>query len=555
MKFVRPFLVGVVFLSGASVLPAQEGPPVTARFLRVEKGQTPLPPLVHLSLELKNAAAEPRWILLSLSREMRLPKDGKFAADPEGGLPFFVLEAKSGDRGQAVMVGFLGEPRFSAFFLPAGAKVELDDFEFPSVEDLSEFDWLEARALDVDGKTPLEKWLPMPLLSTSGVKIGKDASWADVLRDSTSGEPRGDLPKDKVTSVRAHVVQGGRLTVAGFQARPRYYEAAAMSDKSELPANWSLRADFRPVRPFKVEHLAFAPEGSWLVASLQTFKVVGLDLAKSKELFFPIGERALARFFAFSPEGHLLVKQASDPGKEDAMLDLADWSAGKVFDVLRFSSRVTLGNVDHVPAPDGQKVAVAQRSSFNLWDFVKLETTNRLAWPESVGGFTYRTGLFSPDGNRFAAGLEHPLQGGKAIVWDVASGKVLAEFVSKQSGLQFLALSGDGRLLAGTGKQASAVWVWSVDAHEERAALRDIGFSNIHALALSPDGTTLAVAATAFAGGDATRGIELFDVASQKKLGTLSGLRQPVTALSFSRDSRLLAGGEQLGAIRAWQRK
>lgn len=550
----RILIVACLVAVVTTAAPAQEAAPIKIRFLRSAKGQPPLPPLVHLGIELENPSAEARWLLVSFSRELRLPKDGKFAADPEGALPLFVLEAKEG-KGRAAMIGFLGDPRFTAFYLPAGARVLLEDFELPSVEDLSEIDWLEAKSLRVNGKSPLEKWLPVPVESTHGTKIGKDAMWIDALRDSGTGEPRADLPKDKVATISAEVIRAGRIAVEGFQSPPRYYSAADKDDKGELANGWSLLGSFRPVRPFKVEHLAFAPDGTWLVASLQTFKVVGIDLVKGRERIFPQGEKTMARFFAFSPEGNLLVKQASEPADEDGNLDLADWTAAKVLDVLRFSSRITLGNIDHVPSPDGQKVAVAQRTSFNLWDFVKLETTTRFVFPESASGYLYRGGAFSPDGKRFAAGFESTVAGGKAIVWDVASGKLLAEFSSKQNGLQFLSFSEDGSLLAGTGKQASAIWVWSVDEQTEKAVIRDLPFSTIHSLALAPDGKTLAAAATPFTGGAPTRGIDVFDVALKQSIGSLGGLRQPVTALTFSRDSRRLAAGDQWGAIRVWERK
>jgi len=553
--FLRTLLFAASVVVGiAAPLQAQDPAPVKVRFLRTAKGQPPLPPLVHLSIELENSANEPRWLLVSLSRELRLPKDGKFASDPEGGLPLFVLEAKEG-KGRAAMVGFLGEPRFTAFYLPAGAKVVLEDFELPSVEELAELDWLEAKTLQINGKQPLEKWLPIPVDSTGGVRIGKDANWIDALRDGGTGEPRADLPKEKVASVIADVVRSGRLAVEGFQAAPRYYHPAEKDEKAERAAGWSLLGSFRSVRPFKVEHLAFAPDGSWLVASLQTFKVIGLDLGKGRERVFPLGEKTMARFFAFSPEGNLLVKQASEPTDEDSNLDLADWTASKVLDVLRFSSRITLGNIDHVPSPDGQKVAVAQRTSFNLWDFVKLETTNRFTFPESANGYLYRTGLFSPDGKRFAAGFESNVSGGKAIVWDVASGKILAEFDSKQNGIQFLAFAQDGGLLAGAGKQTSAIWVWSVDDRAERAVIRDIPFTTITALAFAPDGKTLAVADVPFAGATPSRGIRVFNVASKQSLGTLGGLRQPITAMAFARDSSRLAAGDHVGSIRVWERK
>jgi hypothetical protein len=555
MNLIRYIAVLTLLIGGGAGAWAQDAaPPLKVRFLRVVKGKAPLPPMVHLAIEMNNPSVEPRWILVSLSRELRLPKDGKFSADPEGGLPFFVLEGKDETTGgRAPMVGFLGDPRFTAFYLPAGAKVIFEDFEFPSVEDLSEIDWLEAKAIRVDGKASLEKWLSAPLEIKGGTVLTKDAVWTDALRDD-AGEPKRDVPRAKVSTVNAEVLRGGRLVLDGFETPARYFQPDPAKAQS-LPSGWSLVAAFRPVRPLKVEHLAFAPDRSWLAASLQTYKVVGLELDRPKERLFPAGDRAMARFFAFSPEGNLLVKQATGPSDVDNQLDLADWTTGKVLDVLRFSSRVTLGNADHVPSPDGQSVAVLQRSGFNLWDFNKLESINRFVLPESVNGFTYKTGTFSPDGKRFAAGFKNPVAGGKALVWDVASGEVIAEFENKQDGISHLSFSGNGGLLAGTGHAASAVWVWSLDTKETHATLRDLPFASVHSVALSPDGTMLAVADEPLPGRDPTRGVVMFDVESQKKIAELPGLRQPITALTFSRDSRRLAAGDQLGAVRVWQRR
>lgn len=544
----------VFVVATAPAIGQEAAPPIAVRYLQTAASQPPLPPLVHLEIELENPADEPRWILVSLSRAIRLPRDGQFASEPEAGLPFFVLQAKE-ERGQASMVGFLGEPRFTAFYLPAKSKATIEDFGLPSLDDLSEFDWLEAKSLLVNNKTPVEKWLPASVESSKSARIGKDAVWVDALRDSATGEPLANLPKDQVSVVAADVARGGRIRLAGYTPPPRFFHASDTSDIAEVPPNWSLLAAFRPTRPLKVESLDFAPDGSWLAASLQTFKVVGLDVARGQERLFPMGEKTLARFFAFSPEGNLLVKQASEPTDEDNNLDLADWTASKVLDVLRFSSRITLGNIDHVPSPDGRKVAVAQRTSFNLWDFDKLETTARFVFPESANGYFYRSGTFSADGRRFAAGFESNLAGGKAIVWDVATGKLLAEFDNKQGGIQHLALSDDGTLLAGASKQSSVIHIWGVDTRAERAALRDLPFSTIHSLALSPDGKWLAVADVPFANGNLSRGIDLFDVAQQRHVGAFGGLRHPVTALSFSRDSRRLAAGNQSGEIRIWEQR
>ena len=90
---------------------------------------------------------------------------------------------------------------------------------------------------------------------------------------------------------------------------------------------------------------------------------------------------------------------------------------------------------------------------------------------------------------------------------------------------------------------------------DDRATLRDLAFASVHAIALSPDGTMLAVADEPFPGQDPSRGVTVFDVGKQQKLASLPGLRQPVSALAFSRDSRRLAAGDTLGSIRVWQRK
>jgi WD40 repeat protein len=65
----------------------------------------------------------------------------------------------------------------------------------------------------------------------------------------------------------------------------------------------------------------------------------------------------------------------------------------------------------------------------------------------------------------------------------------------------------------------------------------------------------LAVTDEPLPGRDPSRGVVVFDVESQKKIAELSGLRQPITALTFSRDSRRLAAGDRLGAVRVWQRR
>jgi hypothetical protein len=543
---------------------ADEPAPLRVRFLKREPGQLPSPPKLHLRLELENPHAETRWLLTTFSKAIRLPDDGTFKTDPEAGFPFFGLKTAAQGT-NVVLVGFLGEPRFSAFLLPARAKLTLDDFEVPTTEDVTEMDWAEASVLDVAGTRagaekdnfaqPFDRWIKAPLTCSAQGRLPAGIVWTDLFRDPESGELRPGVPKDAVTGVTAKLARRGRATVEGFQAAPTFYQVAEkLTGASSAP--WRAALRFRPVKAFKAEHLDFAPDGSWLAVSLQGFKVFGLDLVKGGERLFPGTASTRARFFAFSPEGHLLVKQPTG----DGLTEVADWTTGKAVELLRYATRSTLAGTDHVAAPGSQRIMVSFGRSLGLWDPAKFEIVAKLERPEEERPFTYRGGCFSGDGKRFAASYESDVEGGRTYVWELPADlkgevvvKPLTRFDNRQAAAIYLAMSHDGKVLAGVGKQASAVTIGVVDARET-VSLHEVGFRNFHALALSPDGKTVAVASTSFAAGLTPALLELRDTATGQSRLTLEGLTPPISALTFSPDGRRLAGGDASGNIQLWQR-
>ena len=383
--------------------------------------------------------------------------------------------------------------------------------------------------------------------------------WSDLFRDENGAlDPK--IPKDKVVSVEIEPIRKGRLAVDGYQARGQFY-AQAERPKTPAVAGWRLIARFRPAQPLKVDELAFSPDGSWLATSLQTFKVVGLDLSSGLEKMFPQSNSARARFFAFTGDGHLLVKTSNS----DDVWPIEDWTREAADAAHAKATIATLLDKDHVASPKGDRVAVPSPDIIEIRDVVRRQMV-RLARPAKDVGFTYRVGCFSPDGKRFAIGVEHPEKGGKIYVWDLIPGvgdkadsglPPREVFVDRQTGIHFLSFSADGNVVAASGKHASGIRVWRLDSRQESTMRLEGGIANVHSIALSPDGKLAAISATRFttASVNPNPPLTLHDTTDWRTRTTLDGLHAPIHAVTFSRDGRRFAAGDAEGVVQVWQRE
>jgi WD40 repeat protein len=145
----------------------------------------------------------------------------------------------------------------------------------------------------------------------------------------------------------------------------------------------------------------------------------------------------------------------------------------------------------------------------------------------------------SPDGTMLAGARSLDV-----VVWDVASGEVVAELAATAA--VKAAYSSDGGLLAVGGMLGVDVWAGS----EHRANLRVPGGSFIEALAFSADSRRLA------AGGTGTTCV--WDVESGSVVATLdlrvrSGEGVPVQHLALSPDGQRVAVADEHGDIRLWE--
>ncbi|MBO3747215.1 PD40 domain-containing protein [Streptosporangiaceae bacterium NEAU-GS5] len=185
-------------------------------------------------------------------------------------------------------------------------------------------------------------------------------------------------------------------------------------------------------------------------------------------------------------------------------------------------------------SPDGSRLATtADDGTALLWD----AATGRLVATLRGHSRTVWAAAFSPDGSRLATvGFD-----GDTRLWDGRTGRAVAT-LEGHNGL-VVAFNRDGSLLA-TANTDQMARLWDTATGRLVAILK--GHTRlVYMVAFSPDGRRLATA-----GFDNTA--RLWDVPSGKALRTFSGHTLPVWSVAFSPDGERLATGSLDHAVRLW---
>ena len=165
-------------------------PPARADYLGSRDAKPPL--RIHsIRLTLVNRQDRPVWFILPYWGDKPLAANGVFPNKDRKEQPFGG-ERFAGEGGSAVEILMYGGAGFKAFRLPAKGQLELGGYHIDAEKDIREIVVMEARELKVNGKTPLEKWLPYATTSGEKVKLG------NLLRSSTALRGLHSTPDNQV---------------------------------------------------------------------------------------------------------------------------------------------------------------------------------------------------------------------------------------------------------------------------------------------------------------------------------------------------------------------
>jgi len=190
-------------------------------------------------------------------------------------------------------------------------------------------------------------------------------------------------------------------------------------------------------------------------------------------------------------------------------------------------------------SPRAPLIAVAGHEQILLYQTESQSPLGALAFPEGVP-FVLR---FSRDGGVLLAAGGRPVRSGKVVLFDVRTGKRLAEIGDELDSILAADLSPDQRLVAlgGTGKivkvysTADGKLLYTINKHTDW----------IRALQFSPDGSKLA-------SGDRSGAVHLWESSTGGILLSLSDHKDAIEAIDWRGDGQALATAGEDGKLIVW---
>jgi WD40 repeat protein/serine/threonine protein kinase/tetratricopeptide (TPR) repeat protein len=273
----------------------------------------------------------------------------------------------------------------------------------------------------------------------------------------------------------------------------------------------------------------FSPDGKRLAAAGRGTMVDLWDVA-TRRLIATLegGHTASVRFLTFSPDGNLLAS-----GSWDGRVQLWDTAGRQIRQTLHVSAAVLWSAAF---SPDGKTLATGGGDgTLRLWDPATNHVTGLLRGHTGVAAVA-----FAPDGRSLVSASRD----GTTKIWDVGPTPDPNLLINFKRGIDSLAISPDGKILAVNDYLDKTVKLYDLPSRQCRAILR--GHENlVWFVTMAPGGHYLAST-------DTKGTILLWDLATRERVATFLH-RRGVPSASISPDGKLLAAGDWGGMVLVWE--
>jgi WD40 repeat protein len=289
-----------------------------------------------------------------------------------------------------------------------------------------------------------------------------------------------------------------------------------------------------------ISALAFSPDGTCLAVASEDKLIRIWNIGSGRLQRTLVGHTDRVPALAWTPDGRRLISAGWDTTAR-----VWDVDSGEPVILLNSHANQVL---TQVLSSDGLHLACADSDrAIHLWDAERHRTRKVLRAPD----VEVRCLAFSLDGLRLAAGGSERI----VHVWDAWQDADSPQTTEAGTARTAVAVSPDGRCLTSLG-DGTPLRFW--DTSTGAPLLEAEGNPKVRAFAASPDARWVAGSVTAEDGREVPEesgeSLRLWDGATGRLQARLEGQAGPVTALTFSPNSRLLAtAGCRSADVWLWQ--